>query len=72
MCGRPRQGCPWRCLLDDDVKRRFQGIVVFKLDRAFRPIKDMYDTLGVLEAAGTVRGHPKAARQGQVKTGHLR
>ena len=35
----------WRTLLDDAAKRRFQGVLVFKLDRAFRSVKHMQDTL---------------------------
>ena len=39
----------WRRLLDDGAKRRFQAVVVFKLDRAFRSVKDMHDTLATWE-----------------------
>jgi len=35
----------WRELLDDAAKRRFSTVVVFKLDRAFRSVKHMHDTL---------------------------
>ena len=42
----------WRELLDDGVKRRFRAVVVFKLDRAFRSVKHMHDTLGAWEAVG--------------------
>jgi DNA invertase Pin-like site-specific DNA recombinase len=42
----------WRRLLDDSAKRRFKAVVVFKLDRAFRSVKHMHDTLTVWEAQG--------------------
>ena len=42
----------WRDLLDDCAKRRFKAVVVFKLDRAFRSVKDMHDTLAVWDALG--------------------
>jgi len=42
----------WRELLDDSAKRRFQMVVVFKLDRAFRSVKHMHDTLSAWEAVG--------------------
>ena len=42
----------WRKLLDDAAKRRFQAVLVFKLDRAFRSVKHMHDTLAVWEAQG--------------------
>jgi len=35
----------WRELLDDAAKRRFQIVLVFKLDRAFRSVKDMHTTI---------------------------
>lgn len=35
----------WRDLLDDAVKRKFSVVLVFKLDRAFRSVKHMHDTL---------------------------
>ena len=41
----------WRELLDDAARRRFQVVLVFKLDRAFRSVKHMHDTLS---AWGTV------------------
>jgi DNA invertase Pin-like site-specific DNA recombinase len=37
----------WRQLLDDAAKRRFDAVLVFKLDRAFRSVKHMHDTLAV-------------------------
>ena len=37
----------WRDLLDDAAKRKFNSVVVFKLDRAFRSVKHMHDTLSV-------------------------
>ena len=42
----------WRDLLDDAAKHKFQAVVVFKLDRAFRSVKHMYDTLATWEALG--------------------
>jgi len=42
----------WRELLDDAAKRRFKLVLVFKLDRAFRSVKHMHDTLGTWDALG--------------------
>ena len=42
----------WRRLLDDAAKRRFSMVVVFKLDRAFRSVKHMHDTLAAWEMVG--------------------
>lgn len=42
----------WRELLDDSAKRKFQVVVVFKLDRAFRSVKHMHDTLYAWELSG--------------------
>ena len=42
----------WRKLLDDAVKRRFKIVLVFRLDRAFRSVKHLHDTLFVWEALG--------------------
>ena len=42
----------WRDLLDDAAKRRFKCVVVFKLDRAFRSVKHMHDTLSVWAVFG--------------------
>jgi DNA invertase Pin-like site-specific DNA recombinase len=42
----------WRSLLDDAAKRRFTVVLVFKLDRAFRSVKHMHDTLAAWEAVG--------------------
>ncbi len=39
----------WRELLDDGAKRRFSIVLVFKLDRAFRSVKHMHDTLAAWE-----------------------
>ena len=39
----------WRDLLDDADKRRFSVVLVFKLDRAFRSVKHMHDTLAAWE-----------------------
>jgi DNA invertase Pin-like site-specific DNA recombinase len=42
----------WLKLLDDAAKRRFKAVVVFKLDRAFRSVKDMHDTLAAWDILG--------------------
>jgi DNA invertase Pin-like site-specific DNA recombinase len=42
----------WRGLLDDAAKRKFKVVLVFKLDRAFRSVKHMHDTLYTWEALG--------------------
>ena len=42
----------WRELMDDAAKRKFKVVFVFKLDRAFRSVKHMHDTLAVWEALG--------------------
>ena len=42
----------WRELQDDAAKRRFQAVVVWNLDRAFRSVKHMNDTLPAWETAG--------------------
>ena len=42
----------WRQLLDDAAKRRFSVVLVFKLDRAFRSVKHMHDTLAAWEMVG--------------------
>ena len=42
----------WRELLDDCAKRRCRVVVVFKLDRAFRSVKEMHDTLATWELLG--------------------
>jgi len=42
----------WRKLLDDAAKRRFKIVLVFRLDRAFRSVKHLHDTLAVWEALG--------------------
>lgn len=42
----------WRRLLDDAVKRKFETVLVFKLDRAFRSVKHLHDTLAVWEPLG--------------------
>jgi DNA invertase Pin-like site-specific DNA recombinase len=39
----------WRQLNDDAVKHKFDAVLVFKLDRAFRSVKHMHDTLSVWE-----------------------
>ncbi len=42
----------WRQLLDDGVRRKFDAVLVFKLDRAFRSVKHMHDTLAVWNPLG--------------------
>ncbi len=42
----------WRQLLDDAAKRKFGVVLVFKLDRAFRSVKHMHDTLAAWEVVG--------------------
>ena len=42
----------WRQLQDDGARKRFEVVVVFKLDRAFRSVKDMYDTLSAWALVG--------------------
>ena len=42
----------WRDLLDDAAKRKFGVVLVFKLDRAFRSVKHMHDTLAAWEVVG--------------------
>ena len=39
----------WRELLLDAGRRRFDAVLVFKLDRAFRSVKHMHETLGAWE-----------------------
>lgn len=39
----------WRQLLDDGTRHRFALVAVFKLDRAFRSVKHLHDTLAVWE-----------------------
>ena len=42
----------WRELLNDAARKRFQTVLVFKLDRAFRSVKHMHDTLAAWELVG--------------------
>ncbi len=42
----------WRELLDDAAKRRFSIVLVFRLDRGFRSVKHMHDTLAAWELVG--------------------
>ncbi len=42
----------WRDLLDDAAKKRFSVVLVFKLDRSFRSVKHMHDTLAAWEIVG--------------------
>ena len=48
----PGHRTAWRDLMDDGARRRFAVVGVFKLDRAFRSVKHMHDTLAVWEAQG--------------------
>ena len=49
-----RRRVSWRKLLDHSTRPRpgFQTVLVFKLDRAFRSVKDMHDTLAVWSERG--------------------
>ena len=42
----------WRRLLDDAAKRKFDVVVVFRSDRAFRSVKDMHDSLAAWKLSG--------------------
>ena len=42
----------WRDLLDDAAKKKFTMVLVFKLDRAFRSVKHMHDTLAAWDLVG--------------------
>jgi DNA invertase Pin-like site-specific DNA recombinase len=42
----------WRELQDDAAKHRFKVVLVFKLDRTFRSVKHMHDTLYTWEMLG--------------------
>src|ERR687892_2098572 len=42
----------WRQLLDDAARRKFSAVLGFKLDRAFRSVKHMHDTLAAWELVG--------------------
>jgi putative DNA-invertase from lambdoid prophage Rac len=42
----------WRDMLDDAAKGKFKSVLVFRLDRAFRSVKHMHDTLSTWEALG--------------------
>jgi DNA invertase Pin-like site-specific DNA recombinase len=42
----------WRQLLDDAMRRKFNAVLVFKLDRAFRSVKHMHDTLAIWDPLG--------------------
>lgn len=42
----------WRRLLDDAAKKHFSIVLVFKLDRAFRSVNHMRDTLSAWEVVG--------------------
>ena len=45
----PGHRTAWRDLMDDAARRRFAVVGVFKLDRAFRSVKHMHDTLDAWE-----------------------
>ncbi len=40
----------WKVLNDDALRHRFDAVLVFKLDRAFRSVKHLHDTLAVWDA----------------------
>ena len=42
----------WRDLLDGAAKKKFKVVLVFKLDRGFRSVKHMHDTLAAWEMVG--------------------
>ncbi len=42
----------WREMLDNAAKKKFSVVLVFKLDRAFRSVKHMHDTLYTWEVLG--------------------
>jgi DNA invertase Pin-like site-specific DNA recombinase len=42
----------WREMLDDAAKKKFNVVLVFKLDRGFRSVKDLHDTLSTWETLG--------------------
>jgi DNA invertase Pin-like site-specific DNA recombinase len=42
----------WRQLLDDGIRHQFDDVLVFKLDRAFRSVKHMHETLSVWDPLG--------------------
>ena len=42
----------WRQLQEDARRHRFDTVLVFKLDRAFRSVKNLHDTLAVWEPLG--------------------
>jgi len=46
----------WRRLLDGAARRRFDAVLVFKLDRAFRSVKHMHDTLSAWEIVSAQEG----------------
>ncbi len=37
----------WKALQDDAIQHRLDAVLVFKLDRAFRSVKHMHDTLAI-------------------------
>jgi len=48
----PGHRIAWRELMDDAARCRFAVVGVFKLDRAFRSVKHMHDTLDAWEKVG--------------------
>ena len=46
------QRVAWRKLLDQATKRQFKTVVVWKLDRAFRSVRDMHLALAAWESQG--------------------
>ena len=47
-----RRRVSWRKLLDHSYRRQFDAVLVFKLDRAFRSVKDMHDTIDAWQMIG--------------------
>src|SRR5918999_1830515 len=59
----------WRQLLDDAAKRRFSVVLVFKLDRAFRSVKHMHDTLAAWELVAALAEFELELNREKVKAG---
>ena len=51
-----RRRTAWRELLDAAAAKRFKAVFVFALDRAFRSVKDMHDTLAAWDLVGVEFG----------------
>ena len=59
----------WRRLLDDAARKKFSIVLVFKLDRAFRSVKHMHDTLAAWELVGV--SFKSLREQFDTSTAHL-